>query len=131
MALLRIIGLQKRAANGIIIMQVLYFTIPGIIVGLLLSIGLYVILAVILNRLLLLNLPLTLPTNAYVLSIVVGFLSPLIAIASPVHSLAKQKLVESLDYQHSVFLLIISLSRMLMTQGFKSMTIERHPSQLK
>ena len=131
MALLRIIGLQKRAASGIIIMQVLYFTIPGIIVGLLLSIGLYVILAVILNRLLLLNLPLTLPTNAYVLSIIVGFLSPFIAIASPVHSLAKQKLVESLDYQHSVFILNISLPRMLMTQGFKYMTIERHLSQLK
>lgn len=112
MALLRIIGLQKRAASGILIMQVLYFTIPGIIVGLLLSIGLYIILATILNRLLLLNLPLTLPTSAYVLSIIVGFLSPFVAIASPVRSLAKQKLVESLDYQHAVVNSIISPSRM-------------------
>ena len=102
MALLRIIGLRKHAASGILIIQVLYFTIPGIICGLLLSVALYVLLASILNRILLLNLPLSLPWSAYILSVIVGLLSPLVAIAAPVVSLTRKKLAESLDYQHSV-----------------------------
>lgn len=102
MALLRIIGLRKHAASGILIIQVLYFTIPGIIFGLLLSVALYVLLASILNRLLLLSLPLSLPWSAYVLSVIVGLLSPLVAIAAPVVSLTRKGLPESLDYQHSV-----------------------------
>ncbi|KAK8821170.1 hypothetical protein WA538_005799 [Blastocystis sp. DL] len=101
MALLRIIGLRKHAASGILIIQVLYFTIPGIIFGLLLSVALYVLLASILNRLLLLSLPLSLPWSAYVLSVIVGLLSPLVAIAAPVVSLTRKGLSESLDYQHS------------------------------
>ena len=88
MALLRIIGLRKHAASGILIIQVLYFTI--------------VLLASILNRLLLLSLPLSLPWSAYVLSVIVGLLSPLVAIAAPVVSLTRKGLSESLDYQHSV-----------------------------
>ena len=103
MALIRIIGLRKHAASGILVIQVLYFTIPGIICGLLLSVTLYVLLASILNRILLLNLPLSLPWSAYLLSVVVGLLSPLVAIAAPVVSLTRKKLAESLDYQHSVY----------------------------
>ena len=104
MALLRIIGLKKRATSGILIVQVLLFTLPAIVVGLGFSIGLYVLIVILLNTTLLLGLPLSLPISAYVLSVVVGLLAPLIAIAAPIHSLSKQNLTDSLDYQHAVFL---------------------------
>ena len=102
MALLRIVGLRQTAASGIILMQVVLFTIPGIALGLILSALLYIVLAVVLNRTLLLSLPYAPPASSYYFSIVVGILSPLIAIAEPIVLLMKQKLVESLDIQHSV-----------------------------
>lgn len=104
MALLRIIGLQKRATSGILVVQVLLFTFPAIVIGLGFSISLYVVIAVLLNKSLLLGLPLSLPLSAYVLSVVVGLLAPLIAVAAPIHSLSKQNLTDSLDYQHAVLL---------------------------
>ena len=105
MALLRIIGLPKRATSGILIVQVLLFTLPAIAVGLGFSIGLYVMIAILLNKTLLLGLPLSLPLNAYILSMAVGLIAPLIAVASPIHSLTKQSLTNSLDYQHAVYLI--------------------------
>lgn len=112
MALLRIVGLRQAAASRIVFIQVLLFTIPGIVLGLLLSVLCYVLLAFILNKLLYLSLPYTPPTSSYVFSILVGLLSPFIAIIPPIVQLAKQKLVESLDLQHSVIgILIIFNSR--------------------
>ena len=112
MALLRIVGLRQAAASRIVFIQVLLFTIPGIVLGLLLSVLCYVLLAYSLNKLLYLSLPYAPPTSSYVFSILVGLLSPFIAIIPPIVQLAKQKLVESLDLQHSVIgILVIFNSR--------------------
>lgn len=102
MALLRIIGLRQHAASYILLAQVLLFTIPGILVGILVSMGLYACLAILLNHLLLLNLPLLPPFSSFLLSILVGFLAPLVAAIPPIYSLIKEKLSDSLDIQHSV-----------------------------
>ena len=132
MALLRIVGLRQAAASRIVFIQVLLFTIPGIVLGLLLSVLCYVLLAYSLNKLLYLSLPYAPPTSSYVFSILVGLLSPFIAIIPPIVQLAKQKLVESLDLQHSVFgILIIINSRIQTVHELLWRTIEKHPSQLK
>lgn len=102
MALLRIVGLRQAAASRIVIIQVLLFTIPGIIIGLILSVLSYILLAYVLNKLLFLSLPYAPPPSSYIFSILVGLLSPFIAIIPPIVQLAKQKLVESLDLLHSV-----------------------------
>lgn len=108
MALLRVIGLRNHSVGFILITQVLLFTIPGIIAGTLMSMGLYAILALVLNRCLFLTLPLLPPTSSFILSITVGFLVPVIAVIPPIISLFKKRLVDSLDYQHSVYILCVS-----------------------
>ena len=100
-ALLIIIGLKQKAAGVIIITQVLLYTLPGILAGVLLSMGLYGLLAFLLNRFLLLNLPLLPPTSSFIYSILVGLLTPLVAVTPSIIHLVKEKLADSLDMQHS------------------------------
>lgn len=102
LALLRLVGLHKTSAISILLTQLLFFTLPGILAGLLLSLGLYLLLAVLFNKSLLLDLPLFPPLSSYLLSAFIGLLSPLLALAAPALSFLKQKLIDAIDIQHSV-----------------------------
>lgn len=102
LALLRLVGLRKTSAISILLTQLLFFTLPGILAGLLLSLGLYLLLAVLFNKSLLLDLPLFPPLSSYLLSAFIGLLSPLLALAAPALSFLKQKLIDAIDIQHSV-----------------------------
>lgn len=133
MALLRIIGLQKRATSGILVMQVMLFTLPAILVGIVLSMGLYAAIAKVLNQTLRLALPLALPFSAYLWATIVGLLAPLIAIAAPIYSLSKTKLVDSLDYQHAVTPtneMWMLICRMLKNHKSRSLIIGKRRSPL-
>ena len=96
-----IIGLKQKAAGVILITQVLMYTLPGIVVGVLLSMGLYGLLAFLLNRFLLLNLPLLPHLSSFIYSILVGLFTPLVAVTPSIVHLVKEKLADSLDMQHS------------------------------
>ena len=104
MALLRTIGLQQLSIPIILLIQILFFVLPGILVGILLSIGISILMAYFLNSYLSLNLPFLPPSSSYYYSIPLGFITPIIAILPSIYSIIKQKLINLLDSQHSVFI---------------------------
>ena len=105
MALLRTIGLQQLSIPVILLIQILFFVLPGILVGILLSIGISTLMTYCLNSFLSLNLPFLPPSSSYYYSIPLGFITPIIAILPSIYSIIKQKLINLLDSQHSVFIL--------------------------
>ena len=96
------IGLPANSVSWVFVCQVLFFTLPAIGVGVVLSVGIYALLAFLLNSALLLQLPLIPPSSAFLYSILIGFFSPFIAILAPITTILRRKLVDSLDAHHFV-----------------------------
>lgn len=102
LTLLRLVGLRKSNAVSILLTQLLFFTLPGIVAGLLLSLVLYFPLALLLNNSLHLDLPRFPPISSYFLSSFIGLLSPLLALVAPTLSFLKQARINAINRHHSV-----------------------------
>ena len=102
LTLLRLVGLRKSNAVSILLTQLLFFTLPGIVAGLLLSLVLYFPLALLLNNSLHLDLPRFPPISSYFLSSFIGLLSPLLALVAPTLSFLKQARINAINRHHFV-----------------------------
>jgi len=98
---IRTLGLSKLGVAQLILVQALCFVLPGIILGLAVSIPLLVLISSLLENNLLVKIPIVPTGTAFVWAMIVGVLIPLVSSYYPVKASLSKDLHSSLDLSRS------------------------------
>jgi ABC-type antimicrobial peptide transport system permease subunit len=101
MGVVRVLGINKAGVIWLIIVQSMFYVVPAVITGLLLSIpGLYYASNQI-NSAVGIQIGIYPTTNALILSLGLGILIPIVSSITPITEALKQTLVDALDLTRS------------------------------
>lgn len=99
--MLRALGIQQYTLVFILIVQSLLFSIPGIIIGLVLSSLIYIPIASLLSSYIVVSIPKNLSGVALAMGIGIGLVVPILALFIPVKRALSKTLRDALDRYHS------------------------------
>ncbi|KAI9168390.1 hypothetical protein H9P43_007762 [Blastocladiella emersonii ATCC 22665] len=111
--MLRSLGMQQASLIGLLMIQSLYYSIPGIVLGLIVCLVFYVPVEYILSTFASVPIALGLDTTAWSLGLVLGLVLPVLGMLVPIRRALSQTLRDALDVYHNVvFDSVVTISRL-------------------